>query len=156
MWLGTWNVPRRGTGSVSRCSMIVLKIPRRLPWPNRAGSARYVHNNSIQPFVKTRSLTERKVQGLSLVKSRPLGCSAVAAPESDHRSSSDTSETREREWRKERRGDGMTTPPSAVDGCAEPSVDSMAPQESGVIAWRHRFRRRRARLAPSSSRPILL
>ena len=50
---------------------------------------------------------------------------------------------------------GMTTPPSVVDGCAEPSVDGMAPRESGVIAWRHRFRRRRARLAPSS-RPILL
>ena len=50
---------------------------------------------------------------------------------------------------------GMTTPPSVVDGCAEPSVDGMAPQESGAISWRHRFRRRRARLAPSS-RPILL
>jgi len=44
---------------------------------------------------------------------------------------------------------------SVVDGCAEPSVDGMASQESDVIAWRHRFRRRRARLAPSS-RPILL
>ena len=49
MWLGMWDVPR-GTGSVSRCSMIVLKIPRRLPWPNRTGSTRNVHNNSIQPF----------------------------------------------------------------------------------------------------------
>ena len=56
MWLGMWDVPR-GTGSVSRCSMIVLKMPRRLSWPNRAGSARYVHNNSIQPFVRTRSPT---------------------------------------------------------------------------------------------------
>ena len=27
--------------------MIVLKIPRRLPWPNRAGSTRNVHNNSM-------------------------------------------------------------------------------------------------------------
>ena len=44
---------------------------------------------------------------------------------------------------------------SVVDGCAEPSVDGMASRESDVIAWRHRFRRRRARLAPSS-RPILL
>ena len=33
------------------------KIPRRPPWPNRAGSTRYVHNNSIQPFVRTRSPT---------------------------------------------------------------------------------------------------
>ena len=33
---------------------------------------------------------ERKVQGLSLIKSRPLGCSAVAAPERDQRYS-DTS-----------------------------------------------------------------
>ena len=41
------------------------------------------------------------------------------------------------------------------DSCAEPSVGGMASRESGVIAWRHRFRRRRARLAPSS-RPILL
>ena len=40
---------------------------------------------------------------------------------------------------------------SVVDGCAEPSVDGMASQESDVIAWRHRIRRRRARLAPSSS-----
>ena len=39
---------------------------------------------------------------------------------------------------------------SVVDGCAEPSVDGMAPRESGVMAWRHRIRRRRARLAPSS------
>ena len=54
MWLGMWDVPR-GTGSFSSCSMIVLTIPRRLPWPNRAGSTRYVHNNSIQPFVRTRS-----------------------------------------------------------------------------------------------------
>ena len=47
----------------------------------------------------------------------------------------------------------MTTPPSVVDGCAEPLVDGMAPHESesGVIVWRHRFRRRRARLAPSSA-----
>ena len=44
---------------------------------------------------------------------------------------------------------------SVVDGCAEPSVDGMASRKSDVIAWRHRFRRRRARLAPSS-RPILL
>jgi hypothetical protein len=28
---------------------------------------------------------ERKVQGLSLIKSRPLGCSTVAAPERDRR-----------------------------------------------------------------------
>ena len=47
---------------------------------------------------------------------------------------------------------GMTTPPSVVDGCAKPSVDGMAPQESGVITWRHRFRRRRARLAPLPGR----
>ena len=51
-----WDVPR-GTGSVSSCSMIVLTIPRRLPWPNRAGSTRNVHNSSIQPFVRTHSLT---------------------------------------------------------------------------------------------------
>ena len=56
MRLGMWDVPR-GTGSVSRCFVIVLKIPRRLIWPNRAGSTRYVHNNSIQPFVRTRSPT---------------------------------------------------------------------------------------------------
>ena len=68
---------------------------------------------------------------------------------------SGTSERGEREWPKEGRGDGMTTPPSVVDGCAEPSVDGMASRESDAIAWRHRFRRRRARLAPSS-RPILL
>ena len=43
---------------------------------------------------------------------------------------------------------------SVVDGCAEPSVDGMASRESGVMAWRHRIRRRRARLAPSS-RPKL-
>ena len=47
---------------------------------------------------------------------------------------------------------GMTTPPSVVDGCAEPSVDGMAPQESGAIVWRHRLRRRWARLAPFPGR----
>ena len=56
MWLGIWDVPR-GTGSVSSCSMIVLTIPRRLPWLNRAGSTRNFHNNSIQPFVRTCSPT---------------------------------------------------------------------------------------------------
>ena len=45
MWLGMWDAPR-GTGSVFSCSMIVLNIPRRLRWPNRAGSTRNVHNNS--------------------------------------------------------------------------------------------------------------
>ena len=34
--------------------MIVLTITRRLPLPNRAGSTRNVHNNLIQPFVRTR------------------------------------------------------------------------------------------------------
>ena len=42
---------------------------------------------------------------------------------------------------------GMPTPPSVVGGYVEPSVDGMAPQESGAITRRHRFRRRRARLA---------
>ena len=56
MWLGMWDVPR-GMGSVLSCSMLVLTTPRRLPWPNRAGSTRNVHNNSIQPFVRTRSPT---------------------------------------------------------------------------------------------------
>ena len=45
MWLGMWDAPR-GTGSVFSCSMIVLNIPRRLRWPNRAGSKRNVDNNS--------------------------------------------------------------------------------------------------------------
>ena len=45
MWLGMWDVPR-GTWSVFSCSMIVLNIPRRLRWSNRAGSKRNVHNNS--------------------------------------------------------------------------------------------------------------
>ena len=44
---------------------------------------------------------------------------------------------------------GMTTTPSIVGGCAESSVGGMTPQESGAMAWRHRFRRRRARLEPS-------
>ena len=35
--------------------MIVLTTPRQLPWPNRAVSTRNIHNNSIQPFVRTRS-----------------------------------------------------------------------------------------------------
>ena len=48
---------------------------------------------------------------------------------------------------------GMTAPPrSVVGGCAEPSVDGMTPQESDGIAWRHRFRRHWARLAPFTSR----
>ena len=61
----------------------------------------------------------------------------------------------EREWPKEEMRGWDDDTSSVVDGCAEPSVDGMAPQESGIIAWRKRLRRRRARLAPSS-RPILL
>ena len=45
MWLGMWDAPR-GTGAVFSCFMIVLNIPRRLRWPNRAGSTRNVDNNS--------------------------------------------------------------------------------------------------------------
>ena len=68
---------------------------------------------------------------------------------------SGTSERGEREWPKEETWGWDDDTSSVVDGCAEPSVDGMASRESGVIAWRHRFRRRRARLA-SSSRPKLL
>ena len=45
MCLGMWDAPR-GTGSVFTHSMIVLNVPRRLRWPNRAGSTRNVNNNS--------------------------------------------------------------------------------------------------------------
>ena len=47
---------------------------------------------------------------------------------------------------------GMTAPPNVADGCAEPSVGGMAPQESGAMALRHRPRRRRARLSPFPGR----
>ena len=50
----------------------------------------------------------------------------------------------EREWPKEEMRGWDDDTSSAVVGCAEPSVDGMAPRESGAIAWRHRFRRRRA------------
>ena len=56
VWLGMWDVPR-GTGLVLSCSKIVITTPRRLPWPNRVGSTRNVHNNSIQQFMRTRSPT---------------------------------------------------------------------------------------------------
>ena len=54
--------------------------------------------------------------------------------EMNHRSSSDTSETREREWPKggTRGWDDDTS--SVVEGCTEPLVDGMASQESDVIA----------------------
>ena len=58
-WYLSWyggRTKRHGVG-FSSCSMIVLNIPRRLPWPNPAGSTRNVHNNSIQPFARTRSPT---------------------------------------------------------------------------------------------------
>ena len=67
---------------------------------------------------------------------------------------SGTSERGEREWPKEETRGWDDDTSSVVDGCAEPSVDGMASRESDVMAWRHRIRRRRARLAPSS-RPKL-
>ena len=53
MCLGVCDAPR-GTWPVSSF-MITLNVPRRLRWPNRAGSARTVNYNSIQPFVRARS-----------------------------------------------------------------------------------------------------
>ena len=70
MWLGMWDV-LRGTGSVSSCSIIVLTITRRLPWPNRAGSTRNVHDNSIQPFARTRTPTP--VERCQPVRSHDIG-----------------------------------------------------------------------------------
>jgi len=107
---------------------------------------------------KTAWLMARRGAPRGGFKPRPLGCSTVPAPERDQRCS-DTSGTRGTGGRRRRRcGDGMTTPrvlSTAAPNLRRPSVDGMASRESGVIAWRHRFRRRRARLAPSS-RPILL
>ena len=54
--LGLCDVPG-GTGSISSRSVVILKVPRGLRWPNSAGSTSNIDNNSTQPFVSTRSTT---------------------------------------------------------------------------------------------------
>ena len=72
--------------------------------------------------------TERKVQGLSLIKSRPLGCSTVVAPERRPAGTRARVNAGNGSSRRRRRGDGMTTP--RVLSTAAPNLRS--------TAWRHK------------------
>ena len=77
--------------------------------------------------------TERKVQGLSLIKSQPLGRPTVAAPEGRPAGTRTRVNAGNGSGRRRRRGDGMTTP--RVLSTAAPNLRSTAWRHKKVTSW---------------------
>ena len=77
--------------------------------------------------------TERKVQGLSLIKSQPLGRPTVAAPERRPAGARTRVNAGNGSGRRRRRGDGMTTP--RVLSTAAPNLRSTAWRHEKVTSW---------------------